>query len=106
MKKERKGRVFVDWMRNHFGATGVSPYSLRPLAKAPIAMPIAWDDLDQIEPGTFKLRSFELGEDPWDAAEPFDLESAMGRFDETISEKGIELPDFDRFGRDLEKGRS
>ncbi len=42
LKKERKGRVFVDWMRNHFGSTGVSPYSLRPLPSAPIAMPIAW----------------------------------------------------------------
>ena len=44
-KKERKGRVFIDWLRNAFGATGVAPYSVRPLEGAPVAMPVTWDGL-------------------------------------------------------------
>ena len=60
LKKERKGRVFVDWMRNGFGATGACPYSLRPREGAPIAMPIAWDELETTEPSQFRLRE-DLG---------------------------------------------
>jgi bifunctional non-homologous end joining protein LigD len=105
LKKERKGRVFVDWMRNHWGSTGVAPYSLRPLPTAPVAMPIGWDDLEQTEPGQFDLRSVELSEDPWIDATPFDLSKAVATVALAIAERGIELPDFDRFGRDLGKGK-
>lgn len=105
LKKERAGRVFVDWMRNHFGSTGVAPYSLRPLPRAPIAMPIDWKELAATEPGGFDLRSFTLSEDPWANADPFDLRKAIDKVEEVVVERGINLPDFDRFGRDLEKGK-
>jgi bifunctional non-homologous end joining protein LigD len=106
LKKERKGRVFVDWMRNHFGATGVAPYSLRPLPGATIACPIEWEDLEKVTPGNFGLRSFDFGSDPWQKAEPFDVAQAVAKVDEVIEKEGISLPDFDRFGRDLDKGGS
>ncbi|MGI8514083.1 MAG: non-homologous end-joining DNA ligase [Acidimicrobiia bacterium] len=106
LKKERKGRVFVDWMRNHFGATGVAPYSLRPLSQAPIATPIDWEELPTTTPDGFDLRSFELAADPWADASPFDLSAVVARIDQLVSERGIKLPDFDRFGRDLEKGKA
>lgn len=106
LKKERHGRVFVDWMRNHFGSTGVSPYSLRPLPGAPLATPIAWETLATTDPGSFTLRSVSTKADPWANARPFDLTSAVSKVDKVVNERGLKLPDFDRFGRDLEKGKS
>ena len=101
LKKERKGRVFVDWLRNGFGATGVCPYSLRPRDGAPIAMPIAWKELDTTEPSQFRLRDDldRLQTDPWHEATPFDLTEAVAAVDRLIEEQQVELPEFDRFGR-------
>jgi bifunctional non-homologous end joining protein LigD len=45
-KKDRKGRLFVDVMRNAIGATLVAPYSLRGRPGAPVSAPIAWSELD------------------------------------------------------------
>lgn len=101
LKKERRGRVFVDWLRNGFGATGVSPYSLRPRQGAPIAMPIAWDELETTEPSQFRLRDDldRLQSDPWQDATPFDLTNAIAVVDRLLEEQKVELPEFDRFGR-------
>ena len=44
-KARRKGKIFIDWMRNQRGSTAVLPYSARARAGAPVAVPIAWDDL-------------------------------------------------------------
>ncbi len=43
-KDKRHGRVFIDYLRNGLGATGVAPYSVRPIDNAPIAMPINWKE--------------------------------------------------------------
>lgn len=44
-KSERRGRVFVDWLRNAQTATAVGCYSTRARAGAPVAMPVTWDEL-------------------------------------------------------------
>ncbi|MDK2808147.1 MAG: bifunctional non-ous end joining protein LigD [Clostridiales bacterium] len=49
-KVNRKGKIFVDWMRNGRGATSISPYSLRARAGAKVSMPIYWEELGSIAP--------------------------------------------------------
>ncbi len=48
-KKDRKGRVFLDYLRNSYGQTTVAPYSLRPLENAPIATPLDWSELSSLK---------------------------------------------------------
>ncbi|MGD2065106.1 MAG: non-homologous end-joining DNA ligase [Dehalococcoidia bacterium] len=44
-KEKRKGRVFLDYLRNSYGQTAVAPYAVRAKQGAPIAVPIEWDEL-------------------------------------------------------------
>lgn len=70
-KTERKGRLFVDWLRNSYGQHAVAPYSLRALTGAPVAVPLDWDEAtsDQFDPRRYRLTSVfrRLGRkrDPW-----------------------------------------
>jgi bifunctional non-homologous end joining protein LigD len=48
-KKQRTGRIFLDWLRNQRGATAVMPYSARARDNAPVAAPIDWSELNDID---------------------------------------------------------
>ena len=54
-KSKRKGKIFVDWVRNIKGATSVAPYSIRLRKKATISMPIKWSELDKIKPNEITI---------------------------------------------------
>lgn len=56
-KAKRKGRIFIDWLRNQRGSTAVLPYSARARAGAPVAAPVAWRELDDIDsPARWTIR--------------------------------------------------
>ena len=46
-KAKRKGKIFIDWLRNARGSTAIMPYSVRARTGAPVAVPIAWSQLDK-----------------------------------------------------------
>ena len=48
-KAKRKGKIFIDYLRNQRGSTAIMPYSARAREQAPVAVPIGWDALADVE---------------------------------------------------------
>lgn len=67
--ESRKGRVFLDAMRNSFGATVAAPYSLRRRQKSSFSMPLRWKDVTpDLDPSEFNLGNYKeqlARDDPW-----------------------------------------
>lgn len=70
-KAKRKGKIFIDYLRNQRDATAIAPYSTRARIHAPIATPIRWDELsEQYEDTFYTIRTVlkrlqALKTDPW-----------------------------------------
>lgn len=61
MKKvERKGRIFLDWLRNQRGATAIMPWAVRARERAPVAVPVTWKELEGIK----KASAFTIADLP------------------------------------------
>ena len=48
-KAKRAGKIFIDWLRNQRGSTAVMPYSARAREGAPVAAPVSWEELADLE---------------------------------------------------------
>jgi bifunctional non-homologous end joining protein LigD len=81
-KQARKGKIFLDYLRNGRGATAIAPYSTRARDGARIATPISWQELaDGARPSDFDLarvvqRLQEEKNDPW--ADFFKVRQGLG----------------------------
>lgn len=70
-KSARRGRIFIDHLRNSRGATAVAPWCPRARAGAPVSMPIWWDELANVKSGeAFAMadvvaRVRKNARDPW-----------------------------------------
>jgi bifunctional non-homologous end joining protein LigD len=68
-KAKRKGRIFIDYLRNSFGQTSVAPYSLRAKEHAPVATPIHWEELGKTDPQKYTIKNIfkrlKRKHDPW-----------------------------------------
>jgi bifunctional non-homologous end joining protein LigD len=88
-KRYRKGKIFLDYLRNGRGATAVASFSLRARAGAPVAMPIRWEELGRIKSGhafdiaTAQARVKRLRKHPWDGIDKVkqDLDQVMKKLD-------------------------
>lgn len=99
---QRAKRVFVDWLRNRPSATVVAPYSLRARPRATVATPLAWEEIEVVDPDAFTMADVdrlldrpdtlsELAEAPSDAGA---FVAAVGR---DFDASGLVLERFDRF---------
>jgi bifunctional non-homologous end joining protein LigD len=71
VKQEREGRILIDYLRNNREASAVAPYSTRSRPGAPVATPIAWEELSaDLGPNGFTVENLgqrlaALKKDPW-----------------------------------------
>ena len=98
--ENRRGRVFVDWLRNRYRSTSVVPWSLRPRPGAPMATPLSWDELDDTIPDSWTIGTVRERldmADPWVRLEEANLSAAKERVETLVSEAGLTIAEFDRF---------
>jgi bifunctional non-homologous end joining protein LigD len=72
--RNRVGKVFVDYLRNGFGATTVSAWSARSRPGLGVSVPVAWDELAALTGAAqWTIANvadrFDIGNKPWAAME-------------------------------------
>lgn len=80
LKEKRAGRLFIDVNRNAYAQTAAAPFTIRARVGAPVAVPIAWREVESqsLRPDGLTMRNIwnwlDSHEDPWaemaDSAQP------------------------------------
>ncbi len=93
-KNKRRGRVFLDTLRNSYGATAVAPYSVRALADAPVATPLEWQEVKAgTSPRDWTMVNvpdrLEGRSDPWSSLmrNPYSLSSRREKLDVLLDQE-------------------
>ncbi|GLW67640.1 ATP-dependent DNA ligase [Actinomadura rubrobrunea] len=89
IREDRAGKVFIDSTRAGT-ATVIAAYSPRLRPGVPVSFPVAWDDLDDVAPGDFTLRTAAspvVERDPWTVLMP-----APQPLDADLVEEGRAIP--------------
>ncbi|RYD20512.1 MAG: DNA ligase D, partial [Verrucomicrobiaceae bacterium] len=76
-KAKRKGKIFIDWLRNGRGSTCIAPWSLRARPGAAVSMPINWEDLSEATAAGFTIREPSSVPSEWKRLEPQTVTKAM-----------------------------
>lgn len=75
-KALRRGKIYIDWVRNRRTATAILPWSLRARPKPTIATPVTWKKLDTITTASsFTAQNLKKIADPW--PEFFDIKQCI-----------------------------
>lgn len=58
-KAKRGDRILIDVMRNSYAQTAVAPYAVRARDRAPVAMPLRWEELEdsRLRPDRWRMKS-------------------------------------------------
>ena len=86
-KIKRKGKIFVDYLRNYRGATAVAAFSTRARSGAPVSMPLAWEELNpKMRSDHFTIMNslkhlHKLSVDPWKGF--FSIKQKLPQIDES-----------------------
>ena len=71
-KAKRRGKIFIDYLRNHKGSTAIAPYSTRAMENATVSMPLGWNELNvKVRSDDYNIdntveRLKQLKNDPWE----------------------------------------
>lgn len=88
----RKGRIFIDYLRNGHGATTACAWSARARPGLGISVPVAWEELDDLTSGAHwtvasAAARFSVGNEPWAL-----YESSAAQIHEALEVLGLRRP--------------
>lgn len=94
-KDKRRGRLFIDYLRNAYGQTTVAPYAVRARRGAPVATPIDWNEAGKKDLTAQKyhmgniFRRLSAKDDPWSNINNhrYSLEAAQEKLEQTSRNK-------------------
>lgn len=88
----RKGRIFLDTLRNSYGATAVAPYAVRARQEASVATPVDWSEVETgVNPRDWTIQNLPQRmtqrDDPWKdlSDHPQNLQSKRDKLRELLA---------------------
>jgi bifunctional non-homologous end joining protein LigD len=82
-KAKRRGKIFIDYLRNDRGSTAIASYSTRARPGATVSTPIHWEELTaRLKPERFTIKTVPkrlstLAKDPW--KDFFDVQQSVSK---------------------------